>query len=101
MIWYNYNRTNLFRGVAQLVARAVWDREVEGSSPFTPTSLFFLHDLHDLTTGCGAVGSARRSGRRGRPFKSDHPDQQKYLRIYPGTFLLFCDSEMNGRSPVV
>jgi hypothetical protein len=25
------------RGVAQLVARAVWDREVEGSSPFTPT----------------------------------------------------------------
>ena len=26
-----------YRGVAQLVARAVWDREVEGSSPFTPT----------------------------------------------------------------
>ena len=26
-------------------------------------------------SGCGAVGSARRSGRRGRPFKSDHPDQ--------------------------
>lgn len=25
------------RGVAQLVARAVWDREAEGSSPFTPT----------------------------------------------------------------
>jgi hypothetical protein len=23
--------------VAQLVARAVWDREAEGSSPFTPT----------------------------------------------------------------
>lgn len=23
--------------MAQLVARAVWDREVEGSSPFTPT----------------------------------------------------------------
>ena len=27
-----------YRGVAQLVARAVWDREVEGSSPFTPTN---------------------------------------------------------------
>lgn len=25
------------RGVAQLVAHAVWDREVEGPSPFTPT----------------------------------------------------------------
>lgn len=29
------------RGVAQLVARAVWDREVEGSSPFTPTKKDF------------------------------------------------------------
>jgi hypothetical protein len=28
-----------YRGVAQLVARAVWDREVEGSSPFTPTTI--------------------------------------------------------------
>ena len=26
-------------------------------------------------TGCSAVGSARRSGRRGREFKSLHPDQ--------------------------
>ncbi len=26
-----------YRGVAQLIARAVWDREVEGLSPFTPT----------------------------------------------------------------
>gem|GEM_PF-3459114 len=25
------------RGVAQLVARLVWDQEAEGSSPFTPT----------------------------------------------------------------
>ena len=27
-----------FRGVAQLVERAVWDREVGGSRPSTPTS---------------------------------------------------------------
>ena len=27
----------LYRGVAQLIARSVWDREVEGLSPFTPT----------------------------------------------------------------
>ena len=32
-----------------------------------------LRSLHD--TGCGAVGSALRSGRRGRRFESDHPDQ--------------------------
>jgi hypothetical protein len=29
--------------VAQLVARAVWDREVEGSSPFTPTKKRSVH----------------------------------------------------------
>ena len=32
-----YNRTRS-RGVAQLVARVLWEHEVEGSSPFTPTS---------------------------------------------------------------
>ena len=26
-------------------------------------------------TGCGAVGSALRSGRRGRKFESSHPDK--------------------------
>ena len=26
--------------------------------------------------GCGAVGSARRSGRRGRKFESSHPDHK-------------------------
>ncbi len=29
---------NANRGVAQSVARGVWDAEVEGSSPFTPTA---------------------------------------------------------------
>ena len=28
-----------------------------------------------MCTGCSAVGSARRSGRRGRWFESSHPDQ--------------------------
>lgn len=32
-----YNSPSEFRGVAQLIARSVWDREVEGLSPFTPT----------------------------------------------------------------
>lgn len=35
---YNFSsNTNTYRGVAQLIARSVWDREVEGLSPFTPT----------------------------------------------------------------
>ena len=29
-------------------------------------------------SGCGAVGSARRSGRRGRWFKSSHPDHLRF-----------------------
>jgi hypothetical protein len=33
---YRYG-IGIHRGVAQLVARLVWDQEVEGSSPFTPT----------------------------------------------------------------
>ncbi len=31
-----------YRGVAQLVERAVWDREVGGSRPSTPTSKLCL-----------------------------------------------------------
>ena len=31
------SRVLAVRGVAQLIARSVWDREVEGLSPFTPT----------------------------------------------------------------
>ena len=30
------------RGVAQLIARSVWDREVEGLSPFTPTNMIMV-----------------------------------------------------------
>jgi hypothetical protein len=34
---FSLGATDKFRGVAQLIARPVWDREVEGLSPFTPT----------------------------------------------------------------
>ena len=34
-------RRRRIRGIAQLVERAVWDREVEGSSPFSPTHQYF------------------------------------------------------------
>lgn len=33
------------RGVAQLVARGVWDAEVGGSSPLTPTMVVFPSPL--------------------------------------------------------
>ena len=38
-------------------------------------------------TGCGAVGSALRSGRRGRKFESSHPDITKRLSLSDGLFL--------------
>ena len=36
-------------------------------------------------TGCSAVGSALRSGRRGRKFESSHPDEKtrKVFQQYP------------------
>ena len=41
-------KTYIFlRGVAQLVARVLWEHEVEGSSPFTPTILFSSFFLLD------------------------------------------------------
>ena len=33
-----------------------------------------LHYLCTAKSGCSAVGSALRSGRRGRAFESPHPD---------------------------
>jgi hypothetical protein len=59
----------MYRGVAQLIARSVWDREVEGLSPFTPTKenessngwLFFFAGAQDtvLRLGCVADNSRR------------------------------------------
>ncbi len=39
-IYHKIYEQVFFRGVAQLVERAVWDREVGGSRPSTPTSRF-------------------------------------------------------------
>ena len=70
-------------GVAQLVARDVWDVEVAGSSPVTQTifitgigavvartpggrevaSSTLVSQTINKISGCGAVGSAQRSGR--------------------------------------
>ena len=40
---YNLLGNAHYRGVAQLIARSVWDREVEGLSPFTPTKKRSVH----------------------------------------------------------
>ena len=43
-------------------------------------------------SGCGAVGSARGSGLRGRRFKSDHPDHEMAMLcvVVVGTSLRGC-----------
>ena len=39
-------------------------------------------------SGCSAVGSALRSGRRGRSFESSHPDHLKARRSGPAFFVV-------------
>ena len=45
---------------------------------FTGNQTSFAKATEDKT-GCGAVGSVLRSGRRGRKFESSHPDKRKSL----------------------
>ena len=41
MLRYNYYAQKvLYRGVAQLVARLLWEQDAGGSSPFTPTTIW-------------------------------------------------------------
>jgi hypothetical protein len=64
----NYN-TSMQRGVAQVGARGVWDAEVVGSSPITPTSL----PLWRLTGGSSLVGKASAFQAEDREFESRLP----------------------------
>ena len=59
-----YTRFIRFRGVAQSVARGVWDAEVGGSSPLTPTMQFQSSNLWRRlsTTGCSSFMTQMRSG---------------------------------------
>jgi hypothetical protein len=41
-------------------------------------------------SGCGAVGSALRSGRRGRWFESSHPDHAINLFVLPQRIIFIC-----------
>ena len=52
------------RGVAQLEARVVWDDEVAGSSPVTPTTFLSRKNIHSnkwyktaCVSGVGLLGS--------------------------------------------
>ena len=50
---------------------------MEGNSPLSTlnSQLFCTFAAAYGQSGCSAVGSALRSGRRGRAFESPHPDQ--------------------------
>ena len=52
-----------------------------------------LSDFSGSLSGRGAVGSARGSGLRGRPFKSGRPDHTK-MRT-GGAFLLLANNRKN------
>ena len=54
----NDNLTVNYRGVAQLVARDVWDVDAAGSNPVTPTK------IADLTASHGQIGTNKTCHRR-------------------------------------
>ena len=85
------------RDVAQLVSVHVWGacgRQFESGHPdkntFTmydatsgsipPRTYIVNAEKQEKRSGCSAVGSALRSGRRGRAFESPHPDFIKSLK---------------------
>ena len=54
------------------------------SHKFFGEKIIFFHYFYYLCTrksGCSAVGSALRSGRRGRAFESPHPDNQQGCEV--------------------
>ena len=63
----------------------------EKYSIFAPhlRKLMFNTSPRTVQSGCSAVGSALRSGRRGRAFESPHPDKMKGKRLVCPTFFLF------------
>ena len=55
-------------------------------------SVYYLQQTKESTSGCSAVGSALRSGRRGRAFESPHPDQKRrQVRFSPAVFFYFSE----------
>ena len=63
----------------------------------------FAVSLHTLSSrsGCSAVGSALRSGRRGRAFESPHPDQNKNKELNFSSLFLFPKGSSPPQSDVI
>ena len=63
----------------------------------------FAVSLHTLSSrsGCSAVGSALRSGRRGRAFESPHPDQNKNKELNFSSLFLFPKGSSPPQSGIV
>ena len=52
----------------------------------------------DMASGCSAVGSALRSGRRGRQFESGHPDK-KPAKVFLSGLPFICTVSSISRLP--
>ncbi len=53
-------------------------------------SVCYLQQTTESASGCSAVGSALRSGRRGRAFESPHPDNKKTTSEHSHLPSFFC-----------
>ena len=66
---------------------------MEGNSPLSTlnSQLFCTFAAAYGQSGCSAVGSALRSGRRGRAFESPHPDPKKrQVNVSAAAFSFLC-----------
>ena len=64
--------------------------------PLTPKAVERL--LLAMQSGCSAVGSALRSGRRGRQFESGHPDK-KPAKVFLSGLPFICTASSISRLP--
>ena len=77
-------KRNWAANVAQMVAQLIRNQQVRGSSPLVGSTF-----SQATYRGVAQLGSALRSGRRGRRFKSCHPDHKNaFTKAF---FYLSCD----------
>ena len=53
---FSLRENGVYRGVAQMVERLIWDQEAAGSSPVTPTRVEFVGIAATLTLNLHFIG---------------------------------------------